>query len=266
MIFLPVAGFEGQQVTPQISLDSGQFVKIHIILPLLLGLALLPFFQYTQIDLWLAKQFYNSSLHQWPYREHWLLQAVVHKSGRKAVYAMGVGMLICLLMSQRATSKLAPYRRELAFLVLAGISGPLLITYLKSHTHIYCPWDLRLFGGSKPYFHLFDGISNGLDIGHCFPAGHASLGYTLVNLYFFCLIVKPEYKFYGLTIGLVIGSVFGVGQQIRGAHFLSHDLFALAVCWFCSAGVFMAFFRQHLQQDQKNYLESAVATSASEGR
>lgn len=217
-------------------------------LPLLVWLIALLCFQYTEIDLWLAKNFYNSSLHQWPYREHWLLQSVIHKSGRNVVYAIGGGMLICLLMSQRGTSKFAPYRRALAFLVLAGISGPLVITYLKSHTHIYCPWDLSLFGGNKPHIKLFDSISRLLSVGHCFPAGHSSLGFTLVNLYFFCLIVKPEYKFYGLAIGLLTGTVFAMAQEIRGAHFLSHDLFTLAVCWFCSAGIFVIFFRQQLQK------------------
>jgi membrane-associated PAP2 superfamily phosphatase len=253
-------------LNPQASLSFSPFIKHHISLPLLAWLALLLCFQYTQIDVWLAKHFYNTALHQWPYREHWLLQMVIHKSGRNVVYAIGIGMLICLLMSFRATSSLLPYRRALAFLVIAGITGPLVITYFKSHTHIYCPWDLSLFGGSKPHIQLFDSISDKLSVGHCFPAGHSSLGYTLVNLYFFCLIVKPEYKFYGLAIGLLTGSVFSIAQEMRGAHFLSHDLFALAVCWFCSATVFMLFFREHLQRTAENFPENMMTKNVSNNR
>ncbi|WP_394751899.1 phosphatase PAP2 family protein [Crenothrix sp.] len=266
MIFLTVVGNKGLLLNSYKVLDFSQFVKYHISLPLLAWLALLLCFQYTQIDVWLAKHFYNTALQQWPYREHWLLQAVIHKTGRNAVYAVGGGMLICLIMSCRTTSKLSPYRRALAFLVMAGVTGPLVITYLKSHTHIYCPWDVSLFGGSKPHIKLFDSISDTLSVGHCFPAGHSSLGFTLVNLYFFCLIVKPAYKFYGLAIGLLTGTVFAMAQEIRGAHFLSHDLFTLAVCWFCSATVFMLFFRKHLLSATENFPENIIPNNVPNNR
>jgi membrane-associated PAP2 superfamily phosphatase len=222
------------------------FVKQHIVWPLAVILVLLPIFQYTQLDLWLAKHFYNSTLHQWPYRDDWLLQTIIHKKGRTAVYVFGIGMLLSWLVAYRKTSKLFPYRKALAFLVLAGISGPLVVTYLKSHTHIYCPWDLTLFGGTKPHVLLFDTIPNTLSVGHCFPAGHSSLGFTLVNFYFFFWLVNPSYKYYSLAMSLTIGLVFGITQQIRGAHFLSHDVVTLAICWFCSASVFLLFFRQQI--------------------
>ncbi|MCL7421426.1 MAG: hypothetical protein M8364_11040 [Methylobacter sp.] len=61
------------------------------------------------------------------------------------------------------------------------------------------------------------------------------------------MLVKPDYKFYGLCFGLGLGMVYGIAQQMRGAHFLTHDLFALAVCWFSSFVLFMLFFRKQLQ-------------------
>jgi membrane-associated PAP2 superfamily phosphatase len=231
------------------ALNFSRFINYHITLPLLVWLILLAVFQFTSVDFWLAEHFYDKQLHTWPYKEHWLLQTVIHKIGRFTVYAIGGIMLLCLLISQRATSTLAPYRRGLLFLVLAGISGPLVITYLKGHTHIYCPWDLTVFGGKKPHVQVFDSISNQLPVGHCFPAGHSSLGFTLVNLYFFWLMVKPSYKYYGLAIGLMTGAVFAGAQEIRGAHFLSHDLYSLAVCWFCSAAIFMACFKKQLRHN-----------------
>lgn len=236
------------------------FVKHHIIWPLLLGLVLLPIFQYTNIDLWLAKHFYNSTLRQWPYRDDWLLQTIIHKKGRTAIYVFGIGMLIGWLLSYRTNSRLLPYRKALAFLVVAGISGPLIVTYLKSHTHIYCPWDLTLFGGTKPHVLLFDHIPNTLSIGHCFPAGHSSLGFTLVNFYFFFWLVKPQYKFYGLAMSLMIGTVFGITQQIRGAHFLSHDVFTLAICWFCSASVFLIFFHRQIKSHYLSCINNEMAS------
>jgi membrane-associated PAP2 superfamily phosphatase len=34
-----------------------------------------------------------------------------------------------------------------------------------------------------------------------------------------------------LGFGLAAGLIFGLAQQLRGAHFLSHDLWALAISW-----------------------------------
>jgi membrane-associated PAP2 superfamily phosphatase len=83
-----------------------------------------------------------------------------------------------------------------------------------------------------------------MPIGHCFPSGHSGLGFTFVSLYFFFLLVKPERKYYGLSVGLIVGLIFGLAQEIRGAHFFSHDVFSLAICWFSSVLMFLVFFRK----------------------
>ena len=43
-------------------------------------------------------------------------------------------------------------------------------------------------------------------------------------------------------IGLGLGLLFGIGQQLRGAHFLSHDLWSLAICWTVSLVIFRLFW------------------------
>ncbi|HET6591419.1 MAG TPA: hypothetical protein VFG48_00750, partial [Xanthomonadales bacterium] len=35
--------------------------------------------------------------------------------------------------------------------------------------------------------------------------------------------------------------VIALGQQARGAHFLSHDLWTLSWCWFGALGLFLLF-------------------------
>ena len=47
-----------------------------------------------------------------------------------------------------------------------------------------------------------------------------------------------------LAIGLAAGLVFGISQQFRGAHFLSHDIWSLALCWYLSLGIHYAIFRR----------------------
>ena len=62
-------------------------------------------------------------------------------------------------------------------------------------------------------------------------------------LYFFFLRVAPRWRYAGLGIGLLAGTVFGLAQQLRGAHFLSHDVASLAVCWSVACAVEACFGR-----------------------
>lgn len=203
--------------------------------------------EFTRLDVWISRHFYDAQLHQWVYKESFLAETIVHIGGQYFTYLSASGVLICLLASLRSNSAFHRYRRELAFLLVASISGPIIIALLKNSTRIYCPWDLALFGGDRPYVRLFDYAPNNLKIGHCFPAAHAGSSFAFISLYFFLMVVKPEYKLYGLYFGLALGFVFGAAQQVRGAHFFSHDVFALAVCWFSSLMLFILFFRKQLK-------------------
>ncbi|MBJ7575165.1 hypothetical protein JHB91_08225 [Luteimonas sp. MC1828] len=61
------------------------------------------------------------------------------------------------------------------------------------------------------------------------PGGWALLPWAVVPA--LLAIVAPSGRRTGLAIGVAIGLVFGIDQQLRGAHFLSHDLWSLALCW-----------------------------------
>lgn len=59
-----------------------------------------------------------------------------------------------------------------------------IVSVLKASSGVACPYEVRLFGGVKemvvPYAYLISGIK----AGHCWPAGHASCGFSLFVLYF----------------------------------------------------------------------------------
>lgn len=70
-------------------------------------------------------------------------------------------------------------------------------------------------------------------------------GLWYLALYLFCLKVRPKWRWYGLVSGILMGLLFGVTQQARGAHFISHDLWTAAICWFNSLGWYwFAFLRK----------------------
>ncbi len=189
--------------------------------------------EYTGLDVWLSQQFYDPVLGVWPYGEHWLTQDLLHIGGRDLVVAMAT-VLLLLFVGSFLLSGLKPYRRDLAFVLVAGISGPIIIGGFKALTHIYSPWDLQIFGGEQPYIRIFDTVPSQAPVGHAFPAGHASGGFAWFSL-FFALRQRavPSYRL-SLLVPLLLGILFGLAQQARGAHFLSHDLVTLATCWMCA--------------------------------
>lgn len=222
------------------------FVITHVVIPFLLLGFLFVGLELSGLDLLLSTQFYNPEKHQWPYKDHWLTQKVLHKGGRIVFFAI-VSIFLCLfLWSFKPDTALKTYRSHLGYLFLASICGPIIIMNLKDHTYIYCPWDLQLFGGAKPYLRWFDPIPATMPVGHCFPAAHAGSGFTFVSLYFFCLTTFNRYKYYGLSFGLALGVLYGITQQMRGAHFLSHDVMSLGICWFVSLSIFIVFFRKKI--------------------
>ncbi len=240
----------------QIPINFQYFIKTHFVIPFTLFAVVLAGLEFTSLEFQISETFYNIKLHEWPYKEDWLFETIIHKKGQAFSKIMGGVVLSFLLYSLWEKSSLYRYRKPLIFLFIASITGPIIIAILKSNTSIYCPWNLKLFGGDKPYIRLFDNIPKGQAIGHCFPAGHAGGGFTFISLYFFLMVVKPQYKTLGLFSGLLLGTVYGIAQQMRGAHFLSHDICSLAVCWLASLTWFLIFFRKNLQRANMMIIKS----------
>ena len=128
----------------QIRLKFDRFIKSHFVLPLIF-LMLFSGLEFTWLDLWISRHFYDAELHQWIYKESLLAETILHTGGQYLIYLCAAGLLICLLASLRTHSAFHRYRRELVFLLVASISGPIIIALLKSSIHIYCPWNLAFW-------------------------------------------------------------------------------------------------------------------------
>lgn len=167
---------------------------------------------------------------QWALRQHAFLEDIVHRGGRTLSLLAWLSLSTAAVACWRHPSA-RHWTRPAARLLLAVLASTLAVAWLKSATHMDCPWDLRGYGGDRPFVALFEPRPMQLGRPACFPAAHAATGYAWVALYFFFAMVKPQWRWAGLGIGLLAGLVFGIAQQLRGAHFLSHDIASLAVCW-----------------------------------
>jgi len=225
--------------------QNPNFSRRHLLWPLLAIAALFVVANFLHADLWLADRLYAWEGHAWALRHVWTTQHLIHLLGRELSTAAWLTVLAALLVAC-ARPSWRHLRRPLTYLLVATALSTLLVAGLKSWSNVDCPWDLARYGGARPYIGLFELRPAGLGRGLCFPAGHASGGYTWLALYFFLGAVKPRWRWAGLSVGLGFGLLFGISQQLRGAHFFSHDLAALAICWSCAVLVHRAFWRDNL--------------------
>ncbi len=206
------------------------------------------FLEYSGMDLWWVSKFYDYQHHLWLFKHYWLFDNVIHTGGQYLI--KGITLLwFFLFASTFFVPRCKSFRKSLMFFFLSTAIGPILVSLGKSHTHIYTPWDLELFQGSLPYIRLLDHVPSQLPVGHAFPAGHASGGYAFVSLYFLMLHFRLPQRFYGLLFALCLGLVFGLGQQVRGAHFPSHDIFSLVICWYSSLLMYFLFYPEKWKKE-----------------
>jgi len=211
----------------------------HFWFPLLAASLVLLMLENSGVDLWLADQWFALQGQQWAWRNHWVSYDLIHHHGKQLVIAIGLLTLV-LIIASFIRPDLRRWRAPMTYLLTTMALVPALIATFKKISPVPCPWDLSRYGGDQPYLHNFDYQFAATGLGHCFPSGHASGGFILLAMYFAALpfVKQPALL---LLPGILIGWVFALGQQSRGAHFLSHDVWTMSICWFGALGLFLLF-------------------------
>ena len=193
---------------------------------------------YSGLDHAIAGAIFDYLGGQWSLRNNAVLEVGFHQFGK---YVSIIGWFACifLFVHNRDEGFATPRQKALLLLIISIITTTTIASTLKGVTHMDCPWDLTLFGGGKVYVPLLERDLLNSSPGRCFPAGQASAGYAWIALYFAALLYKPELRREGLAIGLAFGMLLGAAQQIRGAHFLSHDLTTAWIAWTVAAITFV---------------------------
>ena len=212
---------------------------------LLLPLAAFVFANFVLLQLggdrWIAGHLYLWEGGRWALRDNLLTSTLVHAGGKKLSTLAWLGVVACAVLAWRRPAWQA-WRKPLLYLALAVLVSTSLVAWMKSWTHVDCPWDLVGFGGTRSYHDLLVALPPQTPDGRCFPAGHASAGYAWLALFFFFGSTRPRLRWQGLATGLATGLVFGVSQQLRGAHFASHDVWTLTICWIVALLLHRAMF------------------------
>ena len=221
------------------------FWRDHFFVPI--GVLLMLFFvdEALGLDRRLASALYAWEGHQWVFQKTFWAEKVLHEGGRRFSTVAWLCALSAWIVS-RFKPRLAAWRRPLGYLTLSVLTATLVVSVIKAHSHMDCPWDIVGFGGDRAYVPLYLPRPASMPHASCFPAGHSSGGYAWMALYFCFLMVRPAWRWRGLAAGIVVGLVFGITQQLRGAHFLSHDIATIAICWSIACLWFRIFERRPL--------------------
>lgn len=184
--------------------------------------------RYTNSDLLLADAMYSTVGHAFLWRDNWFATVFMHRWAKYVLIVAGLGVLGLLMVDVSRSIKLLnnATRKKLAVVGSSFIAIPAVISVMKSQSIHHCPWDLQRYGGYAPYLRLFDVLPEGVKAGHCFPAGHASSGWWLAACFVFWLPRRPRMAALVFILGLLPGFILGWGQQLRGAHFLTHTLWS----------------------------------------
>lgn len=131
--------------------------------------------------------------------------------------------------------------REISYLLIVIIVVPTTVATLKSVTHVSCPNHLILFGSDLPYLNLWQNIMAQTPA-KCFPAAHASAGFSLYGLAFLPALHQYRYKIFEYVTA--VGWTMGLYKMLFGDHFFSHTLISMLLSLTIACALATVFFKK----------------------
>ncbi len=218
----------------------------------LLTLITVVLFAVTDLDLVTIRPFYHPELAApWPVANDplWLLfyRSAPWITGSLAI--AGVALLI------RGTMRAESRRLRLygAYILLCVMIGPGLIINLalKDHWGRARPRQLVEFGGSSEYsqplvpFHAS---------GKSFPCGHCSVGYLYGLGWWVWRRSHPRGAAASLIVGLIIGTLLGIGRMTDGGHYLSDAVWSALIAFGIAHVLYYYVLRIPAREDSRSVL------------
>lgn len=206
-----------------------------VVIPALAGLGALVAVRTLGLDALLTDAIYALEGGHWALRSHVITSGWLHIGGRRFMITIGVLTLAAVIAGYAGVPGLRRFRAGLSYVLATTLSALLLVSLSKHALPVPCPWDLSRYGGDVTGPGGLPGLVPGNGHSGCFPAGHAAGGYSLLTWYFFGRHYRLPGGAWWLLPGLGVGLVFSAAQELRGAHFLSHDIASVTFCWLFAA-------------------------------
>ena len=193
-------------------------------------------FHFSNLDLEFQRLFYSQKTGWMIDKNDHFLKLIFYIIPKKIITIFCITVLllsIYISCVQKSCSKMTKYN---IYYMLASISFILIaVLILKQTTIMHCPDSITHFNGYKPFVKLFEKFPSDFllqKLGKCFPAGHASGGFSLLCL---GLVLKSaKHRKIMTIISLILGSLMGTYQILKGAHYLSDTITTLLLSVFAS--------------------------------
>lgn len=174
-------------------------------------------------------------------RHHPWLEQYAHDGVRRVLLLI---LLLGLTLLALGRGPVGGWTRDERLAVALGtLSALLVVNVIKRASQTSCPWDLAEFGGPAQYVsHWVLGLADGGGA-HCFPGGHASSALAFVGVALPWLSGRRGSARAGswLLLALLLGgAALGAVQTLRGAHYPSHTLWTMVICYAVNAAVWWA--------------------------
>lgn len=219
---------------------SRSFWISHLGLPLLLVLLMLWIYPKTNLDYLLIQPFFDANKQVFTWQHHWLFETLMHTGLKNAVIVIAI-FTLGLSVAFRLRRPFNKLTRPTFWTFCAMVMATSIISLLKSQSIHACPSHLTLFGGQQPYLPLFSSLPTNAPAGHCFPGGHASAGFALMAFYFAWRDQHKTHSYWLLSVGLILGTLMGLAQMVRGEHFMSHNIWTGLIVWFVLLTFYLAW-------------------------
>lgn len=206
----------------------------------------------SRLDVWISQLFYRH--HQWILnREDQPFAFIFYDAPKALLILLALYLLIVLVISYKIPAARLQQNRSKLFLIMPPLSTrdivylltvlivvPASIAELKALTHVACPNQLQIFGGDFPYLSLWQSLNVGLPA-KCFPAAHASAGFSLFGVAFLPRCRKYRLKL--LLLVALLGWVMGIYKMLFGDHFFSHTLVSMLLSLAIVSALAHVFFK-----------------------
>lgn len=211
-----------------------------------------------RVDLTIARWFFDDARRVFPLTNDWLLKTVLHDAARttSAVAALAlVGLTVTSSITARLTG-LRAHREALLYVSIATLLAVAVVGTFKRFSSHACPWDLAIFGGSAVYHALLEVDAAAANVDGCFPAAHPLAGYAWLAVGFALFPFARRRAWLAWAVAFASGTLFGVVQIVRGAHFFSHVLWSAWIVWGVNVALLSAGRYWPVRENARRTLES----------
>lgn len=236
-----------------------RFISINLIGLFITGMLFTWIARSGTFDFWVSQYFFDPVTRTFPLEHNHRLFFWGHTVLKKIsviIWLLSIGLAVASIRLKA----LRQWRRALLLFIVMGGCVSLVVQSLKGSSIHACPYDLAMYGGKDFWFPLFDTITMAVHKGRCWPGGHASAGFVLIAGYFALREQAPSWA-RGILIGsLVLGAVMSAVQVVRGAHFVSHNLWSLWFSWAVCATISMLIEGYRYWRCASSRSDSQIAT------